>query len=104
MILFYIWIICGIISAIIASNKGRSGVGWFFGGLILGPLGLLIIAVLSKKEEEIEDKKIETGECKKCPQCAELVKMEAKICRFCRYEFKESDNKKFVPLIKKSGW
>lgn len=24
---------------------------------------------------------------KKCPQCAELVHMDAKICRFCAFDF-----------------
>lgn len=31
---------------IIASYKGRSVVGWFFGGLFLGLLGLIIVACL----------------------------------------------------------
>ncbi|MCK9309101.1 MAG: hypothetical protein M0P99_02380 [Candidatus Cloacimonetes bacterium] len=31
---------------IIASYKGRSAVGWFFGGLFLGLLGLIIVACL----------------------------------------------------------
>ena len=34
---------------IIAHAKGRSAVGWFFGGLILGGIGLIIIACLKEK-------------------------------------------------------
>ena len=34
---------------IIASKKGRSAVGWFFGGLLLGGIGLIIIACLPEK-------------------------------------------------------
>lgn len=34
---------------IIAHNKGRSAVGWFFGGLFLGGIGLIIISCLSEK-------------------------------------------------------
>ena len=36
---------------IIAHKKGRSAVGWFFGGLFLGGIGLIIIACLSDKSE-----------------------------------------------------
>ena len=43
-------IIIGIICASIASSKKRSGVGWFFGGLFLGLIGLIIIACLPKKD------------------------------------------------------
>lgn len=31
---------------IIARSKGRSAVGWFFGGLFLGVIGLIIVANL----------------------------------------------------------
>ena len=34
---------------IIAHGKGRSAFGWFFGGLILGGIGLIIVACLSDK-------------------------------------------------------
>ncbi len=34
---------------IIASKKGRSAVGWFFGGLFLGGIGLIIISCLKEK-------------------------------------------------------
>ena len=36
-----------ILCPIIASYKGRSVVGWFFGGLFLGLIGLIIVACLS---------------------------------------------------------
>ncbi len=34
---------------IIATKKGRSAVGWFFGGLFLGGIGLIIISCLPEK-------------------------------------------------------
>lgn len=94
MEILFIWLLCGIISAIIASGKGRSGIGWFFGGILLGPLGIIIVAVLPKIKSEVEEKQIRSGEYKKCPQCAELIKKEAKICRFCGNKFKDIGNNK----------
>ena len=41
-----------IICPIIAHNKGRSAFGWFFGGLLLGGIGIIIVACLSNKNEK----------------------------------------------------
>ena len=41
-----------IICPIIAHNKGRSAFGWFFGGLFLGGIGIIIVACLSDKNEK----------------------------------------------------
>ena len=43
-ILFFASLICGLIGAAIGAHKNRGGAGLFF-GLLLGPLGWLIIAV-----------------------------------------------------------
>jgi hypothetical protein len=45
-------VVCGTIAAAIANSKGRSTVGWFFGGFFLGLIGIIIIACLSNKKEE----------------------------------------------------
>lgn len=44
----------GIICAIVAAGRGRSGVGWFFIGLILSCFGLILVLVLPdlKVQEE----------------------------------------------------
>ena len=42
-------VISMILCPIIAHGKGRSAVGWFFGGLFLGGIGLIIVACLSDK-------------------------------------------------------
>lgn len=37
------WFVCGLLSAYVASQKNRSGVAWFFIGLLCGPIGLIAI-------------------------------------------------------------
>jgi len=44
-----LWIIFGILSAWIATTKGRSGCGFFLLGAILGPIGLIIAAIVAKR-------------------------------------------------------
>ena len=41
-------VISTIACPIIASHKGRSVVGWLFGGLFLGLIGLIIVSCLKK--------------------------------------------------------
>lgn len=45
-------VICGIIAAVIASGKGRNGLGWFFGGFFLGIVGIVIVAVIPNLKQE----------------------------------------------------
>lgn len=83
MTLVIIWIFCAIVSAIIASNKGRSGVGWFFLGLLLGPFGFAV-ALLPTIKKDLPD--ILREDLRKCPFCAEMIKPDAIKCRFCGSE------------------
>lgn len=48
------------------------------------------LAFLAGHEDDVITVTLERGDTKKCPQCAEEIKGEAKICRFCRYEFPET--------------
>jgi hypothetical protein len=45
-------VIGGFIAMAIASSKGRSKVGWFFGGFFIVLIGIIIVACLSNKNEE----------------------------------------------------
>ena len=47
-----IWIAFGVACAMIASSRGRSGVAWFFIGLVSGCIGLIIVLVLPNLKEE----------------------------------------------------
>lgn len=47
-----ILLVFGVITAMIANNKGRSAVGWFFVGFFLGLIGLIIVCVVSDLKQQ----------------------------------------------------
>ena len=68
-----LWIFFGIVTAIVASGKGRSGCGWFLIGVLFGPFGLIAAFAV--------------GSSYQCPKCKKGIDKEATICPYCRTEF-----------------
>lgn len=80
MELLIIWLLFGIVCAIIASKRGRNWFGWLLIGSIIGVFGLILVLVLPSRAP---DKALASGQTKVCPYCAEHIQAAATVCRYC---------------------
>ena len=78
-----LWIACAVITGIIATSKGRDSRHWGLWGLLLGPLGILVAAVLAPDQQELARRAAAWGDVRKCPGCGDLVGHEAASCEVC---------------------
>ena len=50
LLIVFIWILTGVTTGVVASDKGHGFGSWTFAGLFLGPLGLIAAAGLSDQK------------------------------------------------------
>lgn len=88
------WLVCFIIGAGIGSSKGKGGEGALL-GLLLGPLGLILIALSTPTPEVLAQRAAavaaaqpdaKKGLYRECPHCKEDMRRDAGTCPHCRLQ------------------
>ncbi len=50
--IFLIWLAFAVVTALAASGRGRSGLGWFFLGMVFGAFALVAVLVMAPAAAE----------------------------------------------------
>lgn len=84
------WLGFALVVGVAASNRGRSGVGWFLLSLVISPVlgGLLLLAFgrpVTNQPARIDEagQPITDQTHVRCPDCRELVRKDARKCKHC---------------------
>lgn len=94
-VLLVAWLGCGVVAAMIASGKHRSAGNFFLAGLLLGPLGVLIAAVVSPDQAARDRHLVSIGKLRACPACLTALPPQASVCRACRAD---------LPPVRTNRW
>jgi predicted RNA-binding Zn-ribbon protein involved in translation (DUF1610 family) len=77
------WLLFGVVSAVVAKKKGRSGCAWFALGVLLGPFGLILAFAATPQQGKFDAAPPEPVALKKCSSCGEPLQPEAVRCPSC---------------------
>ena len=77
MELILIWLVCGIVGAMIGAQKKMGCLGFIL-GILLGPIGILIVVFAG-------------GDRVRCPHCREWVRSDASVCPHCQREVERTE-------------
>ena len=104
--LFLGWVIFGITASWLAKRRNRDKTSWFFGGFLLGPIGVLLILLKDslpdprlagqvREEQRLKEFGLPlsepNAETKICPSCNETIKLEALTCTSCQHVFTKEE-------------
>jgi len=78
-----VWLACGVIAGAITQQRGRGELLGLIVGLLLGPIGLVVVLLTPVDAAEAERRQLADGQAIACVWCAELVRPGAIVCKHC---------------------